>query len=144
MLEGLDRIAQEIRQRRGLACDRIGIDIDHLAAHQQLIGTMDLDPEVETGSSETLDPHADIDLVVILRRGVVFHLGLAHIKIGAVLRQPVRIGIAERTVVLGDPNVEIRQVMAVEHDALPVDLGPAHAQAVGESEILSCHGGSRF
>src|SRR5882672_617763 len=53
MLEGLDRITQEIRQRRGLACDRVGVDTDHLAADQQLVGTMDLGPEIEAGAPET-------------------------------------------------------------------------------------------
>src|SRR5260221_5560161 len=142
MLEGLHRDAQKIRQRRGLARNRIGIDIDHLAADQQLVRAMDLDPEVEARSSETLDPYADVDLVIVYRRRLILDLRLAHIQIGSMLREPVRIGKPKRAVVLGDADVEIRQVMAVEHDALPVDLGPAHAQPVGKSEFLSRHGGA--
>ena len=48
----------------------------------------------------------------------------------------------QRAPVAGDRGVEVHQVVAVEDDLLGVDLGPAHAQALEETEVGTLHGRS--
>ena len=50
------------------------------------------------------------------------------------------VGQGQRAPVVGDRGVEIHQVVGVEHDLLHVHFGPAHAQAVEETEVVArCH-----
>jgi hypothetical protein len=41
-------------------------------------------------------------------------------------------------------DVEVTEVLAVEDDALRVDLGPAHAEAMKELEGATLHGRARY
>lgn len=105
--------------------------------HHGTLNAMFLPGHGRTADAAAL--HRHIDLVVHARRGVELHRGLDHVQVAAQAVHGLLVGQRHRAPVVGDGGVEIHQVVGVEDDLLHVHLGPAHAQAVEETEIGTAH-----
>ena len=66
-----------------------------------------------------------------------------HVQVALQLVHRLLVRQRQRAPVVGHRGVEVHQVVRVEDDLLHVHLGPAHAQAVEEAEVVACHGAVR-
>ncbi len=83
----------------------------------------------------------DVEQVVDPRRRMEFDRGLLHVQVAVEPLHRLLVRQRQRAPVVGHRGVEIHQIVRVEDDLLHVHFGPAHAQAVEKTEVLShgCH-----
>ena len=120
--------------------DRVGEDVDQLAAHQKLVLAEGAPRERDRRFADAGAPDADVEHLVVARRAEVLERRLAHEEVAGERRHRLGVRQREGAPVAGDGRVEVGEVVAVEDDLLGIDLGPAHAQALEESEVGTWHG----
>src|SRR3546814_1850588 len=82
--------------------------------------------------------HADVDLFVQQDRRLVIDLGVRDVEFGAAVVGPANID-ADAVPILGDTDIELFKVAAVEHDALRVDLRITDALGDVETNVDEDH-----
>lgn len=100
--------------------------IDRLTGDQMLTAAVNFEVAGHACPAQAGNTHPDIDHVVETGRRVIVDDGLHHVEM---LEDSVTIRVAgagQRFPVLGECNVEVRQIVSVEDHALHVHLGPPH------------------
>mmetsp|Transcript_5237 Transcript_5237/g.19599 ORF Transcript_5237/g.19599 Transcript_5237/m.19599 type:complete len:426 (+) Transcript_5237:594-1871(+) len=139
-LEVVHQAAQGIGQMDGRLRGGVGEDIDHLGLHQHLLAMEDGAVDLHRAVAELAGTDADVQPVVVAGRAAVVQRCTAHIEVAAELLHRVGIGDGQRPPIAADRGVQIGEVVAVEDDALGIDLGPAHAQGLEVAEVGALHG----
>src|SRR5690606_23203286 len=106
----------------------------------------DTQVERQAGASQAACAYPDIQQVVEASGGQVFEYRLDGEEVTTVTAEVGRVLNAQGPEVLGNGDVGIGQVMAVEHNGLRVDLGPAYPQWVAKGKRVARgdggHGGT--
>src|SRR5262249_7308944 len=116
-----------------------GDHVDHLTRYEMLLPAPDLKQELYAAAPQPPDAHQHAQHVVISCGGVVLDGRFHHESIAAGRDQRIGIRIADSTPLLRDPDIEVGEVVSIEHDALSVHFGPAHAQLMAKLECAARH-----
>ena len=132
-----DHIPDRLSDRHRPMGFLVGVDPDDLAGDQRVPLALPEDRKLESNAriADPRHPRADVQLPVEQHRRLVLDQRFDDVEI-----DPGRLGVgklvvAQRAKILGDGGVEIGQVMRVEDDALPVDLGIADTKRDGRTRI---------
>src|SRR3546814_9939174 len=116
------------------------MDVDQLPAGAQVVlaRAVQFEQEGHRTCPDARRAHADVDLFVEQDRNLVVDLGPRDVEFGAAVIGPAVID-ARGAPIFGDPDVEIFEIAAVEHDALRIDLGIADALGDVETKVAAGH-----
>ena len=108
--------------------------VNHFPAGQRPLAAPDAHSKAQAGAAEASDTNANVQFIVEARGCEVFQYRFDGEKIATVAAEILRIANAQRAEVLGDGDISVGQVVAVEYDTLRVDLSPAHPQRVEKTK----------